>query len=137
MEKATLINLGVSAEVAKFILEDKANKVVNAEGLEEGDIFIITGVSSELGVYNGNQYVNFTCTGARDSISVGKLLGTAKTAKYFEPEVAAKALVFPRRMGEAVEFVLTHLVGKPLMCIGIAEGCGQYDQTFAAFALAE
>lgn len=137
MEKANLIKLGVSETVANFIFVDKANKVVNAEGLEVGDIFTITGIASELSSFNGNEYVSFTCQGARDSISLGKLLGTAKVAKYFSPEIAEKAIVFPRRMGEAVEFVLTNLVGKPIMCIDIAENCGQYEQTFAAFALAE
>lgn len=135
MEKSNLLKLGVSENVANFILVDKANKMVNAEGLEVGDVFTITGISPELGEFNGNSYVNFQCTGARDTISLGKLLGTAKVSKYFTPEVAEKAIVFPRRMAEAVEFVLTNLVDKPIMCIGIAEGCGQYEQTFACFSL--
>ena len=135
MEKANLTNLGVSEKVATFILETKANKVLNAEGLEVGDTLTITGVDSELAEFNGNEYVNLSCTGSRDSISLGKLVGTGKVEKYFGKEVAAKAIKFPRRMGDALEYILTNLKGKTIECIAIEEGCGQFEQTFAVFAL--
>lgn len=137
MEKSNLTNLGVSEKVATFILETKGNKVINAEGLEVGDTFTVLGVDPELGSYLGREYVNFKCSGAREAISLGKLVGTEKIEKYFSPAIAETAIRFPRHMAEAVEFVLTNLVGKPITCTAIEENCGQYEQTFATFAFAE
>lgn len=137
MEKSNLTNLGVSEKVATFILETKGNKVINAEGLEVGDTFTVLGVDPELGTYLGREYVNFKCSGARESISLGKLVGTEKVEKYFSPEIAATAIRFPRHMAEAVEYILTNLVGKTIVCTDIQEDCGQYSQTYATFAFVE
>lgn len=137
MEKSNLVNLGVPETIVKFIYDTKGNKTLNSEGLEVGDVFTITGLDPELGSYLGKEYINFKCTGARESISLGKLVGTEKVAKYFSKETAATAIRFPRHMAEAVEYILTNLVGKALICTDIAEDCGQYSQTYATFAFAE
>ena len=141
-----LIAAGISEEVAAFIASDeRAGRVLNREGLELGDEITITGIQKTLGEFNGNKYVVVETTGAAANISLARLVGTKKIKKYFNPERgadlvsltkdfdASKIVSINPEEKQAIKEVAS-MVGKTLRVVGIATECGQYDQTYLAFA---
>lgn len=149
MKKEDVIAAGLSEEVAAFVMsEQRNNRALNQEGMEIGDKITIVGVAdkvSESVIDNQNrQWVDVLTTGDRNTISISRLVGTAKRNKYFadgrpETEViaggydASKVLTLPNREAEALVAV-QKLVGKTYQVVAIAENCGQFDQTFYLFA---
>nr|DAH58456.1 MAG TPA: hypothetical protein [Bacteriophage sp.] len=144
-----LVNLGISDEVAKFVFSDtRNNKALNAEGMEIGDEITIKGIADKPSesVIDGvsRQWVDVLTTGDRASISIARLVGTAKRAKYFNarPETTfiaggfdeSKVLTLPMREGDALKAV-AKLIGKTYKVVAIAENCGTvYAQTYYLFA---
>lgn len=149
MKKEDVIAAGLSEEVAAFVMsEQRNNRALNQEGMEIGDKITIVGVAdkvSESVIDNQNrQWVDVLTTGDRNTISISRLVGTAKRNKYFaagrpETEVIAggydadKVLNLPNREAEAL-IAVQKLVGKTYQVVAIAENCGQFDQTFYLFA---
>lgn len=149
MKKEDVIAAGLSEEVVAFVMsEQRNNRALNQEGMEIGDKITIVGVAdkvSESVIDNQNrQWVDVLTTGDRNTISISRLVGTAKRNKYFadgrpETEViaggydASKVLTLPNREAEALVAV-QKLVGKTYQVVAIAENCGQFDQTFYLFA---
>lgn len=149
MKKEDVIAAGLSEEVAAFVMsEQRNNRVLNQEGMEIGDKITIVGIAdkvSESVIDNeSRQWVDVLTTGDRNTITISRLVGTAKRNKYFangrpETEVIAggydpaKVLTLPNREAEALVAV-QKLVGKTYQVVAIAENCGQFDQTFYLFA---
>lgn len=149
MKKEDVIAAGLSEEVAAFVMsEQRNNRALNQEGMEIGDKITIVGIAdkvSESVIDNQNrQWVDVLTTGDRNTITISRLVGTAKRNKYFandrpETEVIAggydpaKVLTLPNREAEALVAV-QKLVGKTYQVVAIAENCGQFDQTFYLFA---
>lgn len=142
MKKEDVINAGISAEVAAFVTsEERNNRALNQEGMEVGDKITILGVAEKVSSFTGEdgkvrQYVEVMTTGDRNSVSISRLVGTAKRAKYFGDDYATKygkVLELPRREGDAL-IEVTKLVGKTFAVAAVAEECGQFDQTFYLFA---
>lgn len=149
MKKEDVIAAGLSEEVAAFVMsEQRNNRALNQEGMEIGDKITIVGVAdkvSESVIDNQNrQWVDVLTTGDRNTITISRLVGTAKRNKYFangrpETEIIAggydpaKVLTLPNREAEALVAV-QKLVGKTYQVVAIAENCGQFDQTFYLFA---
>lgn len=149
MKKEDALAAGLSEEVAAFVTgEQRNNKALNQEGMEIGDRITIVGVAdkpSESVIDDQvRQWVDVLTTGDRNTISISRLVGTAKRAKYFasgRPETQIisggydpeKVLTLPRREGDALVTVLG-LVGKTYQVVAIAEECGNFDQTFYLFA---
>lgn len=150
MRKEEFVALGLSEEVATFVTSDKRNnKALNQEGLAIGDTITITGVADKVTeqVIDGNvrQWVDVLTTGDRNSISIARLVGTAKRAKYFDKDRADtefapdkydanKVLALPNREADALKAVMENCVGHTYKVVAIAEKCGQFDQTFYLFA---
>lgn len=145
-----LVSLGISDEIAKFVFSDtRNNKALNAEGMEIGDEITIEGIADKPSesVIDGvsRQWVDVLTTGDRASISIARLVGTAKRAKYFatdRPDTTfiaggfdeSKALTLPTREGDALKAV-AKLIGKTYKVVAIAENCGTvYAQTYYLFA---
>ena len=128
----------IPQSVVEFVFSEtrKGEKVLNAEGLEEGDRITIIGIDEEIAEYNGNKYLRVKTTGAASSVSLSRLVGTRKVEKYFGAELAARKdlLSLPHNEPEAVVAV-TGLIGKTLEVVKIEEGCGQFEQTFTLFAI--
>lgn len=149
MKKEDVIKVGISEEVAAFVMsEQRNNRALNQEGMEIGDKITIVGVAdkvSESVIDNQNrQWVDVLTTGDRNTISISRLVGTAKRYKYFakgrpETEIIAggydpaEVLTLPNREAEAL-IAVQKLVGKTYQVVAIAEKCGQFDQTFYLFA---
>lgn len=149
MKKEDVIAAGLSEEVAAFVMsKQRNNRALNQEGMEIGDKITIVGVAdkvSESVIDNQNrQWVDVLTTGDRNTVSISRLVGTAKRNKYFangrpETEIIAggydpaKVLTLPNREAEALVAV-QKLVGKTYQVVAIAENCGQFDQTFYLFA---
>ena len=146
MKKEDLISVGISEEVATFLTsEERKGRVLNRESLELGDEITIKGIQPTLGEFNGNKYVVVELTGAASTISLARLVGTRKVKKYFNPERGddlvslsedfnpEKVLSINPVLEEAANEV-AKMIGKTLRVVGIATECGQYDQTFMAFA---
>lgn len=149
MKKEDVIKAGLSEEVANFVMsENRNNRALNQEGMEIGDKITIVGVADKVSesVIDGvsRQWVDVATTGDRNTISISRLVGTSKRAKYFaegRPETtvisggydAEKVLTLPNREGDALVAVMG-LVGKTYQVVAIAENCGQFDQTFYLFA---
>lgn len=150
MKKEDVIAAGISEEVAAFVMsEQRNNRALNVEGMEIGDKITIVGVADKPSesVIDGasRQWVDVLTTGDRNSISISRLVGTAKRNKYFaegrpETEViaggydAAKVLTLPNREGDALVEIATKHIGKTYQVVAIAENCGNFDQTFYLFA---
>ena len=150
MKKDDVIAAGISEEVAAFVMsEQRNNRALNVEGMEIGDKITITGIADKPSesVIDGQsrQWVDVLTTGDRNTISISRLVGTAKRNKYFaenrpETEViaggydAAKVLTLPNREGDALVEVITKHIGKTYQVVAIAENCGNFDQTFYLFA---
>lgn len=149
MKKEDVIAAGLSEEVAAFVMsEQRNNRVLNQEGMEIGDKITIVGIADKVSesVINNEsrQWVDVLTTGDRNTVTISRLVGTAKRNKYFangrpETEVIAggydpaKVLTLPNREAEALVAV-QKLVGKTYQVVAIAENCGQFDQTFYLFA---
>lgn len=149
MKKDDVIAAGISEEVAAFVMsEQRNNRALNVEGMEIGDKITIVGIADKPSesVIDGasRQWVDVLTSGDRNSISISRLVGTAKRNKYFaegrpETEVIAggydanKVLTLPNREADALVAVLG-LVGKTYQVVAIAENCGNFDQTFYLFA---
>lgn len=149
MKKEDVIAAGLSEEVAAFVMsEQRNNRALNQEGMEIGDKITIVGIAdkvSESVIDNeSRQWVDVLTTGDRNTITISRLVGTAKRNKYFangrpETEIIAggydpaKVLTLPNREAEALVAV-QKLVGKTYQVVAIAENCGQFDQTFYLFA---
>ncbi len=150
MKKDDVIAAGISEEVAAFVMsEQRNNRALNVEGMELGDTITITGIADKPSesVIDGasRQWVDVLTSGDRNSISISRLVGTAKRNKYFakgrpETEViaggydTAKVLTLPNREGDALIEVATKHIGKTYKVVAIAESCGNFDQTFYLFA---
>lgn len=150
MKKDDVIAAGISEEVAAFVMsEQRNNRALNVEGMEIGDKITIVGVADKPSesVIDGasRQWVDVLTTGDRNSISISRLVGTAKRNKYFaegrpETEViaggydAAEVLTLPNREGDALVEIATKHIGKTYQVVAIAENCGNFDQTFYLFA---
>lgn len=150
MKKDDVSAAGISEEVAAFVMsEQRNNRALNVEGMEIGDKITITGIADKPSesVIDGQsrQWVDVLTTGDRNTISISRLVGTAKRNKYFaanrpETEViaggydAAKVLTLPNREGDALVEVMTKHIGKTYQVVAIAENCGNFDQTFYLFA---
>lgn len=149
MKKEDVLAAGLSEEVAAFVMsEQRNNRVLNQEGIEVGNKITIVGIAdkvSESVIGNeSRQWVDVLTTGDRSTITISRLVGTAKRNKYFandrpETEIIAggydpaKVLTLPNREAEALVAV-QKLVGKTYQVVAIAENCGQFDQTFYLFA---
>lgn len=165
--KEDLQKLGISEEVAKFLVEEKKNKQVNAEGLAIGDEITLLKpaekVESQTFERGEQRWADFLCDGAASSISISRLIGTRKVAKYFDPkrnvddngnEILEPDSKEPyvelmqynpenilqlstNRMWDAfveVAQMIQAADGKlNLRLVGIARGCGRYNQTFYLF----
>lgn len=150
MKKDDVIAAGISEEVAAFVMsEQRNNRALNVEGMEIGDKITITGIADKPSesVIDGQsrQWVDVLTTGDRNTISISRLVGTAKRNKYFaegrpETEVIsggydpAKVLTLPNREGDALVEVMSKHIGKTYQVVAIAENCGNFDQTFYLFA---
>lgn len=149
MKKEDVLAAGLSEEVAAFVMsEQRNNRVLNQESIEVGNKITIVGIAdkvSESVIGNeSRQWVDVLTTGDRSTITISRLVGTAKRNKYFandrpETEIIAggydpaKVLTLPNREAEALVAV-QKLVGKTYQVVAIAENCGQFDQTFYLFA---
>lgn len=147
---AEAVKAGLSEKVAEFVFStDRNNKALNQEGMEIGDKITIVKVAddtSESVIDNvRREWVDVITTGDRSSISISRLVGTAKRAKYFakgrkETQVIegdydeSKVLTLPHREADALIEVATKLVGKTYQVVAIAEDCGIYSQTYYLFA---
>lgn len=150
MKKEDAIAAGLSEEVAAFVMSDQRNnRALNQEGMEIGDKFTIIGVADKPSAHEiggqSRQWVDVLTTGDRNTISISRLVGTAKRNKYFaegrpETEVIAggydanKVLTLPNREGDALVEVMSKHIGKTYQVVAIAENCGNFDQTFYLFA---
>lgn len=142
MKKDDVIAAGISEEIAEFVMsENRNNRVLNQEGMEVGDRITIVGVADKVSSFTGEdgkvrQYVEVMTTGDRNSISISRLVGTSKRAKYFGDDYSTKygkILELPRREGDAL-IEVTKLIGHTFVVAAIAEECGQFSQTFYLFA---
>ena len=146
--KAKAEAAGLSAEVINLAYDEKGNRVLNSEGLELGDTLTIVGVAEKTDSYNENPYIVVNVTGARDTISLGRLVGSPKE-KYFAPERctgddaltqaieydAAKVLRLPRHIGDAA-IAVQGMKGKTIKLVAIAEACGRdADRTYYRFVV--
>ena len=150
MKKEEAIAAGLSEEVAAFVLsKERNNRTLNQEGMEIGDKITIVGVADKVSEFTGDdgkvrKYVDVMTTGDRNTISISRLVGTAKRAKYFasdRPDTTiidggyddAKVLNLPRHEADAL-IAVAGLKGKTYQVVAIAEDCGTYSQTYYLFA---
>lgn len=150
MKKEDALKAGLSEEVANFVMgENRNNRVLNQEGMTIGDKFTIVGVADKPTKHvideQSREWVDVLTTGDRNTISISRLVGTAKRNKYFaenrsETEVIAggydanKVLTLPNREGDALVEIMSKHIGKTYQVVAIAENCGNFDQTFYLFA---
>lgn len=143
----SLRSAGLSENVAKF-LSSAAQKEArfNNDPLSLGDKITIAEIDAELGEFDGSNFVNVRCTADSDRqvLSLGKLVGTPKRAKYFGADSATKHVladgVTPSdanlldltqmTKGEAAVHVNTNLKGHTFEVVGIAYDCGYVGRTF-------
>lgn len=146
----SLLESGISEEIVNFITSDsRNNKSLNAEGLEIGDKIKIIGIADKISesVIDKavRQWVDVLTTGDRNTISVSRLVGTNKRAKYFasnRPNTQVieggydnrKLLTLPNREGDALLEIANHHINITYEVVAIAEQCGQFEQTFYLFA---
>ena len=145
-----LTDLGISDEIAKFVVVERGNRALNAEGLELGNKFTLKAISETVnsGVITGQnevrKWVTILTTGDADSVSISRLVGTAKRAKYFDTERGEdvelkeglkldEVLTLPRRELDALVEIQKKYLGKTLEVVGVARNCGQFAQTFYLF----
>ena len=150
MKKEEAIQAGLSQDVAEFVLSnERDNKALNQEGMEIGDKITIVGVADKVSQFTGKdgevrKYVDVMTTGDRNTISISRLVGTAKRARYFDKDREGTqvikggykdedVLVLPRHEADALIAVLG-LKGKTYQVVAIAEDCGIYSQTYYLFA---
>ena len=154
MKKEDALSAGLSEEVIAFVMsEQRNNRVLNQEGMEIGDRITIIGVSdtvsnfaAEVTTENGEtstevrSFMEVKTSGDRDSVSISRLVGTGKRAKYFsdfaelQAKYGDKLLTLPRREGDALMEVNTKHKGKTFEVVAMAEDCGAFAQTFYLFA---
>lgn len=141
----SLRSAGLSENVAKF-LSSAAQKEArfNNDPLSIGDTITISGISEQLGEFDGSNYVNIDCTGDRQILSLGKLVGTPKRKKYFGVDSATKHVLADgvtwdsadlldltqMTKGEAAVHVNSNLKGHTFEVVGIAYDCGYVGRTF-------
>ena len=148
--KAKAEAAGISAEVIKLAFDEKNNRVLNSEGLELGDTLTIVGIADKTDSYEENPYIVVNVTGARDTISLGRLVGSPKE-KYFTAERckgddaltkaieydAEKVLKLPRRIGDAM-LAVQGMKGVTIKLVAIAEACGRdADRTYYRFVVVD
>jgi hypothetical protein len=141
MDKETFVSNGqYSDEVANFVFsKDRNNKALNQEGMEIGDTITLAAMPTTVteNIIGGKaaRWLDIICTGDRSAISISRLVGTAKVAKYFGDEIAAnpKILKLPRREADALEAIRTQYIGHTFRVAAIAEECGQFEQTYYLF----
>ena len=134
--KAVLEAAGISAAMAAFAIDEKANRVLNSEGLELGDTFKIVGMADVPDSFTNDDdevvsYASVIVVGDRDTISLNRLVGSPKE-KYFadgrnKQKLAydiTKVLRLPRRIGEAMA-AIQKLAGHSFKLVEIAENCGR------------
>lgn len=137
---AALTSKGLSEEMATFVV-GRNNRALNNEGLSVGDIFTIEGIDekpSEFVTDDGEtrQFANVLTSGDRDTISIGRLVGTNKRATYFGAnykEQYPNILELPRREGDALVEILANYIGKTVKVVAEAESKrypGQYYYLF-------
>lgn len=158
MKKETVVNAGISEEIASFVMsKERDNRTLNQEGIEIGDKFTIIGIAdkpSEQSIEGKmRKWVDVLTTGDRQTISIARLVGTSKRNKYFDKTKRAgenedgellvelsedftsrKLLELPNREADALVEVATNHINKTYECVGIARECGQYNATFLLFA---
>ena len=143
-----LTDLGISDEIAKFVVVERGNRALNAEGLELGNKFTLKAIPETLSESTIEEklrkWVSILTTGDADSVSISRLVGTAKRAKYFNTERGEdvelkeglkldEVLTLPRRELDALVEIQKNYLGKTLEVVGIARNCGQFAQTFYLF----
>lgn len=143
-----LTDLGISDEIAKFVVVERGNRALNAEGLELGNKFTLKTIPETLSESTIEEklrkWVSILTTGDADSVSISRLVGTAKRAKYFNTkrgeDVELKegleldeVLTLPHRELDALVEIKKNYLGKTLEVVGIARNCGQFAQTFYLF----
>lgn len=143
-----LTDLGISDEIAKFVVVERGNRALNAEGLELGNKFTLKAIPETLSESTIEEklrkWVSILTTGDADSVSISRLVGTAKRAKYFNAERGEdvelkeglkldEVLTLPRRELDALVEIQKNYLGKTLEVVGIARNCGQFAQTFYLF----
>lgn len=143
-----LTDLGISDEIAKFVVVERGNRALNAEGLELGNKFTLKAIPETLSESTIEEklrkWVSILTTGDADSVSISRLVGTAKRAKYFNTERGEdvelkeglkldEVLTLPRRELDALVEIQKKYLGKTLEVVGIARNCGQFAQTFYLF----
>ena len=143
-----LTDLGISDEIAKFVVVERGNRALNAEGLELGNKFTLKAIPETLSESTIEEklrkWVSILTTGDADSVSISRLVGTAKRAKYFNTERGEdvelkeglkldEVLTLPRRELDALVDIHKNYLGKTLEVVGIARNCGQFAQTFYLF----
>lgn len=143
-----LTDLGISDEIAKFVVVERGNRALNAEGLELGNKFTLKAIPETLSESTIEEklrkWVSILTTGDADSVSISRLVGTAKRAKYFNTERGEdvelkeglkldEVLTLPRRELDALVEIQKEYLGKTLEVVGIARNCGQFAQTFYLF----
>lgn len=143
-----LTDLGISDEIAKFVVVERGNRALNAEGLELGNKFTLKAIPETLSESTIEEklrkWVSILTTGDADSVSISRLVGTAKRAKYFNTERGEdvelkeglkldEVLTLPRRELDVLVEIQKNYLGKTLEVVGIARNCGQFAQTFYLF----
>ena len=143
-----LTDLGISDEIANFVVVERGNRALNAEGLELGNKFTLKAIPETLSESTIEEklrkWVSILTTGDADSVSISRLVGTAKRAKYFNTERGEdvelkeglkldEVLTLPRRELDALVEISKNYLGKTLEVVGIARNCGQFAQTFYLF----
>ena len=145
-----LTDLGISDEIAKFVVVERGNRVLNAEGLELGNKFTLKAIPETLSESTIEEklrkWVSILTTGDADSVSISRLVGTAKRAKYFNTERGEdvelkeglkldEVLTLPRRELDALVEIQKKYLDKTFEVVGIARNCGQFAQTFYLFQI--
>ena len=145
-----LTDLGISDEIAKFVVVERGNRALNTEGLELGNKFTLKTIPETLSESTIEEklrkWVSILTTGDADSVSISRLVGTAKRAKYFNTERGEdvelkeglkldEVLTLPRRELDALVEIQKNYLGKTLEVVGIARNCGQFAQTFYLFQI--
>lgn len=144
--KAALEKAGLSAKLAAYIVDEKSDRNINAEGLDLGDEFTLTGKVGDPEHFTTDDnreqsYIPVLCSGDRDSVSLGRLVGTPKD-KYFNgwddlEEIEydkSKVFTMPRKMSEACLWVINEGKDVRLKLVAIAKNCGpKQNRTYYRF----
>lgn len=147
------VKAGLSEEVVAFVFgKTRNNRVLNQEGMEIGDRITIVEVSKTVSSFTAENtledgtkvselrpFMEVITTGDRDSISISRLVGTGKRAKYFgkdyaEKHAGRKLLTLPRREADALIEIQTNHIGRTYEVIDMVEDAGAFNQTFYLFA---